>query len=105
MQVAWKSALSQDEPGTRAHDRCVKDNPTGNNTANRDSRSCVSLPRAGVDVVAVEVVDEAVFVGGQSLVAPVDKDAAAGAVVRAAVAVTALRNRTFGLRHQPCVGS
>ncbi|TNN45262.1 hypothetical protein EYF80_044534 [Liparis tanakae] len=58
----------------------------------------------GVDVVAVEVVDEAVFVGGQRLVAPVDVHAAAGAVVRAAVAVTALGNGARGLRHQPRVG-
>lgn len=62
------------------------------------------LPGTGVDVVAVEVVHQAVLVGGKRFVAAVDVDAAAAAVVGAAVAVASLRDGAFGLRNQPRVG-
>lgn len=68
----------------------------------RAARVRARLPRPRVHVVSVEVIDEAVFVGGERFVAAVDVNAAA--VERAAVAVAPLRNGSFSLRHQPRVG-
>lgn len=62
------------------------------------------LPGAGVDVVAVKVVHQAVLVGWKRFVSAVDVDAAAASVIGAAVTVAALRNGAFGLRNQPRVG-
>lgn len=65
---------------------------------------CVDLPGPGVNVIAVEVINKAVFVGRQCLIASMNIHTTAGTVIRAGVAVTSLGNGTFGLRHQPCVG-
>lgn len=65
---------------------------------------CCLSPRAGVHIVAVQIIHQAVFVGRQRLVAAVDVHAPAGGIIRAAVTVSSLRNGTFGLRHQPRVG-
>lgn len=70
----------------------------------QEQRNCVDLPCPRVRVVSVEVIDKAVFVGGQSFIAAMNVDAATAAVIRAAVAVASLGNGTFGLRHQPRVG-
>lgn len=70
----------------------------------QEQRNCVDLPCPHVHVVSVEVIDKAVFVGGQSFIAAMNVDAATTAVIRAAVAVASLGNGTFGLGHQPRVG-
>lgn len=62
------------------------------------------LPRLRVDVVSVQVVDEAVFIGWQRFVPAVDVDAAAGTVICAGVTIASLRNGPFCLQHQPFVG-
>lgn len=62
------------------------------------------LPGAGVYVVAVKVVHQAVLVGRKSFVATVNVHAATGGVISAAVTVAPLRNSAFGLWNQPDVG-
>lgn len=58
---------------------------------------CASLsPCFGVNVVSVHVIHQAIFVVAKGLVSPVDKHAAAGLVVHAAVAVTSLDKRPAG---------
>lgn len=53
-------------------------------------------PCFGVNVVSVHVIHQAIFVVAEGLVSPVDKHAAAGLVIHAAVAVTSLDHRTTG---------
>lgn len=58
---------------------------------------CASLsPCFGVNVVSVHVIHQAIFVVAEGLVSPMDKHAAAGLVVHAAVAVTSLDKRPAG---------
>lgn len=102
VQVAWKAALSENEPGTCVwrQEQMWQVNIATHNVIRRTcSRVCVDLPCPGVNVIAVEVIDEAVFVGRQRLIPSVNIHTTAGNVVRAAVAVTSLRDGTFGLRH------
>ncbi len=66
--------------------------------------TCVDLPCPRVDIIAIEVINKPIFVGRKCFVASVNIHAAAGRVICAAVAVTSLRDGTFGLRHQPHVG-
>lgn len=65
---------------------------------------CAVSPCLGVDVVAVHVVHQAVLVVAQSFVSSVEKHAAAGLVVYAAVAVAALHHGATGRHHLPRVG-
>lgn len=57
-----------------------------------------------VDVVSVHVIHQAIFVVCERLVSPVDKHAAAGLVVHAAVAVTPLDHGASGGHNLPRVG-
>lgn len=63
------------------------------------------LPCPRVHVVAVEVIHKAILAGWESFIASMDIDATAGAVKRAAVAVTSLRDGTFCLGYKPHFGS
>lgn len=65
---------------------------------------CVDLPCPGINFIAVEVINKAIFVGRQCLIASMNIHTTAGTVIRAAVAVTSLGNGTFRLRHHPRVG-
>lgn len=60
-----------------------------------------SSPCSRADVVAVEVVHQAELVVAQRLVAAVDKHAAAGPVVDAAVAVASLHHSASGGHNLP----
>lgn len=94
------------------HDRCVKDKHAIQchihrlEDTSRNIYACVcgDLPCPAVNVIAVEVVNKAVFVGRQCLIASMNIHTAAGTIIRAAVAITSLGNGTFGFRYQPCVG-
>lgn len=63
----------------------------------------VLSPCFRVDVVSVHVVHQAVLVVAKRLVSPVDKHAAAGLIVHAAVAVTPLDHRTSSRHNLPRV--
>lgn len=73
-------------------------------TKHEEGSVCCFIPRAGVHIVAVQIIHQAVFVGRQRLVAAMDVHTTAAGIIRAAVTVSSLRNGTFGLRHQPRVG-
>lgn len=109
MEVPRVAALFQDEPGTQMWQTYVKTCHTtvphrGEYIKRGRQRVCCFLPCAGVHIVAVQIIHQAVLVGRQRLVAAVDVHATAAGIIRAAVTVSSLRNGTFGLRHQPRVG-
>lgn len=61
----------------------------------------IPLPCSGVDVVAVQVVHQAVLVITQRLEPSMDKHAATGLVVHAAVSITPLHHRSISRQHLP----
>lgn len=63
----------------------------------------VLLPCASLNLIAVKIIHQAVFVCWKRFVAPVDIHALAATVVHTAVAVPTLSDCSSGLWHQPCV--
>lgn len=61
------------------------------------------LPCAGLNLIAVKIIHQAVFVCWERSVTPVDIHTPAASVIHTAVAVSTLSNRSSGLRHQPRV--
>lgn len=61
----------------------------------------LSSPCSRVDMVSVQVVHDTKLVVAQRLVAAVDKHAAAGPVIDAAVAIASLHHSAFGGHNLP----